>query len=213
MGIVPSGAALFISLEGAKAIPKAATWFKGEIQKLNITFAVIKSMFRKAWDALSPLDLLNMSGAFEKIKPIFLAPAIRIKNFVVKAGPKLTEFIFEGTMALAGGAGKKVMGLLSQGKGVLQKIISDPVGFLKNLIGAVRGGLNNFVAHVGTHLQTGLAGWLFGTLGNAGIVLPEKLNLAGIFSLMAQILGVTWRAIRTQVVKRVGPMAEKSWTR
>jgi hypothetical protein len=69
--------------------------------------------------------------------------------------------------------------------------------------------LRSFVAHIGPHLQTGLAGWLFGTLGNAGIVLPEKLNLSGIFSLMAQILGVTWQAIRAQVVKRVGPMAEK----
>ena len=80
---------------------------------------------------------------------------------------------------------------------------------MKNLIDAVRGGLSNFVAHIGSHLQTGLAGWLFGTLANAGIVLPEKLNLAGIFSLMAQILGVTWQAIRAQVVKRAGPMAEK----
>ncbi|HBF36162.1 MAG TPA: hypothetical protein DDW50_02450 [Firmicutes bacterium] len=33
--------------------------------------------------------------------------------------------------------------------------------------------------------------------------------MAGIFSLMAQILGVTWQAIRAQVVKKVGPMAEK----
>jgi hypothetical protein len=39
--------------------------------------------------------------------------------------------------------------------------------------------------------------------------LPEKLNLAGIIRLMAQILGVTWQAIRAQVVKKVGPMAEK----
>ena len=65
------------------------------------------------------------------------------------------------------------------------------------------------MAHIGAHLQTGLAGWLFGTLGKAGIILPGKLNLAGIFSLMGQILGVTWQAIRAQVVKRVGPMAEK----
>ncbi|HBF37153.1 MAG TPA: hypothetical protein DDW50_07515, partial [Firmicutes bacterium] len=39
--------------------------------------------------------------------------------------------------------------------------------------------------------------------------MPEKLNLAGIIRLMAQILGVTWQAIRAQVVKKVGPMAEK----
>ena len=209
MGIVPGGAALFNSLEQAKVIAKATTWFKAEIQKLNINFATIKGMFQRIWDALSPMDLVNLSGAFEKIKTIFLAPVTRIKNFIAKAGPKLMEIIFDGAMALAGSAGKKIMGILSQGKGVLQKIASDPVGFLKNLIAAVRGGLSNFVAHIGAHLQTGLAGWLFGTLGRAGIILPGKLNLAGIFSLMGQILGVTWQAIRAQVVKRVGPMAEK----
>ncbi len=153
--------------------------------------------------------LLSPEETFNKIKSIFLAPITRIKNFVSKAGPKLMDFIFEGAMTLAGSAGKKMMGILNKGKGVLQKIISDPIGFLKNLIDAVRGGLGNFVAHIGTHLQKGLGDWLFGTLGNAGIVLPEKLNLTGIFSLMAQILGVTWQAIRAQIVKRLGPTAEK----
>ncbi len=153
--------------------------------------------------------LLSPEETFNKIKSIFLAPITRIKNFVSKAGPKLMDFIFEGAMTLAGSAGKKIMGILNKGKGVLQKIISDPVGFLKNLIDAVRGGLGNFVAHIGTHLQKRLGEWLFGTLGNAGIILPEKLNLTGIFSLMAQILGVTWQAIRAQIVKRLGPTAEK----
>ncbi|HBF36154.1 MAG TPA: hypothetical protein DDW50_02410 [Firmicutes bacterium] len=209
MGIIPGGAALFDSLEQAKVITKASNWFQGEFQKLNITWNTITGQFRKAGDVLSPLDLLNLGRAFEKVKQIFLAPVSRITNFVRQAGPKLMEFIFEGALSLAGSAGQKIMGILNQGKGVLQKIISDPAGFLKNLIAAVRGGLGNFLAHIGAHLQTGLAGWLFGTLGSAGIVLPEKLNLAGIFSLMAQILGVTWQAIRSQVVKRVGPMAEK----
>lgn len=153
--------------------------------------------------------LLSPEETFNKIKSIFVAPITRIKNFVSKAGPKLMDFIFEGAMSLAGSAGKKIMGILNKGKGVLQKIISDPIGFLKNLIDAVRGGLGNFVAHIGTHLQKGLGDWLFGTLGNVGITLPEKLNLAGIFSLMAQILGVTWQAIRAQIVKRLGPTAEK----
>ncbi|HBF37744.1 MAG TPA: hypothetical protein DDW50_10520, partial [Firmicutes bacterium] len=102
MGIVPGGAALFTSLEEVKVIPKAAAWFQTEISKLNITFATVKGMFQRAWNALSPADLFNLNRAVEKIKPVFLAPVDRIKNFVVKAGPKLMEFIFEGAMSLAG---------------------------------------------------------------------------------------------------------------
>jgi hypothetical protein len=153
--------------------------------------------------------ILSPEETFNRIKQIFLAPINRIMNFISAAGSKLKEFIFEGAVALAGSAGKKIIGILGQGKGVLSKIISDPVGFLKNLINGVRGGLNNFVGNFSAHLQTGLTGWLFGTLSKAGIALPEKLNLAGIFSLVTQVLGVTWQAIRAQVVKRLGPIAEK----
>ncbi len=209
MGLIPGSALLFDNLEQAKVISKAAAWFGAEFQKLNISLNAIKTMFRQAWDSLSAWDLFDLGGAFEKVKQIFLAPIARIGNFVAKAGPQLMQFIFEGAMALAGNAGAKIMGILNQGKGVLPKIISDPMGFLQNLINAVRNGLGNFVANIGGYLQTGLAGWLFGTLGKAGVVLPEKLNLAGIFSLMTQILGVTWQAIRGQVVKRLGPIAEK----
>jgi hypothetical protein len=69
--------------------------------------------------------------------------------------------------------------------------------------------LSNFVGNIKTHLQNGIGGWLFGALGKAGLAMPEKLNLAGIFSIVAQVLGVTWKAIRALVIKRLGPTGAK----
>jgi hypothetical protein len=123
--------------------------------------------------------------SFYKLKHIFLGPIQQIINFVGSAGMKLLEFVFEGALTLAGAPVKIIMGILNKGKEVLGRIIKDPIGFLKNLLGAVKGGLSSFLGNIGAHLQNGIGGWLFGALSNAGIMLPDKLSLAGIFSVVA----------------------------
>lgn len=97
-----------------------------------------------------------------------------------------------------------LMGVLSRAAGVIGTIIKDPVRFLGNLIGAVKQGLNQFVGNIGKHLQQGLMGWLMGTLGGAGIRMPESLDLKGILSLVMQVMGLTYTNIRARAVKLVG---------
>jgi hypothetical protein len=205
VGLIPGGKLLLENLEKAGIISRAVAWFKDEFQKLNITFNTIKSLFDQALKSIN----WNLIKSFEKIKNIFLAPIQRIINFIGSAGSKLMEFIFEGALTLAGAPVKSIMGILNKGKEVLGKIIKDPIGFLKNLLSAVKGGLGNFAGNIVTHLQNGIGGWIFGALGKAGITLPEKLNLAGIFHIAAQVLGVTWQAIKALVAKRLGPIADK----
>jgi hypothetical protein len=229
IGLIPGGKALFENLERAGVISRAVVWFKEEFQKLNISFATIRNMFVQVWESIfgkpesgggffSKLGkaivnagkaLLSPKETFEKIKHIFLGPIQRIMNFLGAAGSKLMEFIFEGALTLAGAPVKAIMGILNKGKEVLGKIIKDPIGFLKNLLSAVKGGLGSFAGNIVTHLQNGIGGWIFGALGKAGLTLPEKLNLAGIFHVAAQVLGVTWQAIKTLVAKRLGPIADK----
>jgi len=87
---------------------------------------------------------------------------------------------------------------------VIGDIIADPIGFLGNLISGIKAGLTGFVGNIVTHLQAGLMGWLTGALGNAGIELPKTFDLKGIFSLVLQVLGLTYASIRARVVKQVG---------
>jgi hypothetical protein len=47
-------------------------------------------------------------------------------------------------------------------------------------------------------------GWLFGTLGEAGIQLPESFDLKGIVSLVLQVLGLTYENVRAIAVKIAG---------
>ncbi len=99
---------------------------------------------------------------------------------------------------------KMLLEVLARVAGVIGQILQDPIGFLTNLIQAVKQGFLNFMNNIGKHLQQGLIGWLTGAMGEAGIQMPENFDLKGIFSLAMQLVGYTYQAIRTQAVKRLG---------
>ena len=103
-----------------------------------------------------------------------------------------------------------LLNVLAKAADVIGDIISDPIGFLSNLIGGIKDGLGRFVDNIGTHLKEGLMGWLFGALGDAGIKMPKSFDLAGIFELVMDVLGLTYRNIRGRVAKIVGePVVSK----
>src|SRR6185436_17384146 len=55
-----------------------------------------------------------------------------------------------------------------------------------------------------THLKDGVVQWLFGTFASAGIHMPASFDIAGIFDLVCQVLGLTWPRMRGKVVKVIG---------
>ena len=59
-------------------------------------------------------------------------------------------------------------------------------------------------ANIGTHLQQGLIGWLTGAIAGAGITLPEKFDLPGIFQLVMQLLGLSFDKIMAKVSQVFG---------
>ncbi len=97
--------------------------------------------------------------------------------------------------------------VLAKAAAAIGDIISDPIGFLGNLIGAVKGGINKFFANIGAHLKKGLMGWLFGQLGDAGIEIPDTFDIKGIIKLLASIFGLTWANIKNRIVKQIGEKA------
>jgi hypothetical protein len=97
-----------------------------------------------------------------------------------------------------------LLNILAKVAEAIDLILDDPIGFLGNLIGAVKKGLFQFIDNIGKHLLNGLMGWLFGALADAGIELPKSFDLRGIFGMILQVLGLTYRNIRSRAVKIVG---------
>jgi hypothetical protein len=100
---------------------------------------------------------------------------------------------------------KMLFTLLAKIASVIGDIITDPIGFLGKLIKGIRMGFDKFVANIMKHLIGGLVKWLTGALGPMNITIPEDIfSLKGIFSLVLQVLGLTWDYFRTKAVKLLG---------
>lgn len=97
--------------------------------------------------------------------------------------------------------------ILSKLAGVVGAILSDPGGFLGNFVSAVKTGLNNFTDNFLTHLKAGFFEWLFGQAAEAGISVPKKFDAAGIFGLIASVIGLTVENVRQRAVAKVGATA------
>ena len=98
-----------------------------------------------------------------------------------------------------------LLNLLSAAVSAIGAIISDPIGFLGNLISGIKQGFVDFGSNIKQHMIKGLIEWLTGSLGNVGITMPDNLfSLSGIFSLVTQMLGLTWDYFRSKAVKLLG---------
>jgi hypothetical protein len=133
----------------------------------------------------------KLQETFDKIKSEkqgWLSKAVDAIAGVIKTILKLKDMLLE-TLA-------KVIH-------VVGKIIKDPIGFLSNLVAAIKMGLENFIKNILDHIKKGLIAWLLGSMP-PGIQFPDKWDLKGIFHFVAQIIGLTWSNIRQRAVMKLG---------
>jgi hypothetical protein len=114
------------------------------------------------------------------------------------------KMILEGILKLLGIDPAAFYALIGKAEDSIEKIIENPGAFVGHLVDAVKLGFKQFGANFLTHLKNGVVQWLFGTFAEAGITLPQSFDVAGIFDLVCQVLGLTWPRLRPKVVKVIG---------
>jgi hypothetical protein len=145
-----------------------------------------------------------------------------LKGAVALVGAVLTgdfaaaaRMVFMAACSALGIDAGRLLEILGKAGDALSLIFKDPIGFLGNLVGAVRQGFEQFMTNILRHLASGLMGWLFGALEGAGIQLPSEFTLKAIFGLVMQVLGVTYDRIRAKIVRLIGERAvdviERVW--
>lgn len=204
LALIPGGNLLFQKLQETHAITQMLTWLEQEIATLNITLASITGLIRQLLDNLTSIAADLLRGSFATVHRILDPPINRIMTFLGRIGTKVKEFIFRGALQLVGAPVEMVMGILNRAGNVIQAIFNDPIAFGRNLIQSIVGGIRQFATNAGQHLMNGLIGWLTGALAGAGLQLPREWSLSGIFSLVAQLLNMTYQAIRVKAVRILG---------
>ncbi len=112
--------------------------------------------------------------------------------------------LLEAALQVVGIDPEEMYAFIGRAQDTIQLIIDNPGQFLSNALEALMGGFRRFADNFLAHLQAGIIGWLTGALGGAGITLPERFDLMGVISLVAQILGLTWENLRARLVRLVG---------
>ncbi len=97
--------------------------------------------------------------------------------------------------------GDAILETLKRAGKQLIHVIKNPATFIGNMLKAMKKGLDQFMANFGQHIQTALMDWLFGPIG---ITLPKSFNLAGIFDIVRQVLGLTFEYVRERAAGIVG---------
>jgi phage-related protein len=135
--------------------------------------------------------------------------AIQVALSVAKAiatgdWKEMLMMALQAALKLAGINEEEFFAMVGKGEDAIMSIIDDPGGFLSNCIDAVALGFGNFADNFLDHLQTGFIDWLTGSVGEAGIVMPPELNMAGILDITMQVLGLSYDMLREKAVEHLG---------
>jgi len=169
--------------------------------KVSAGFAELEECIDNKKNELASSLAQKYKEGFDKANEALKAIQDSNKGFVAAFAEKLAALI-KAIMDFKA----RLSAILSKGKSALKLIIADPIGFLGNLITAVKGGISAFRDNITTHLQQGFMRWLLGNMP-PGIELPKDFEPASILKLVLSVLGITYEKMKAKAVKLLGPRA------
>ncbi|MCB8983611.1 MAG: DUF4157 domain-containing protein [Ardenticatenaceae bacterium] len=198
--LLPGGAEKFQQMQETGTIPQAAQRIEGAMAELGITWEFVVGLFTEIWDSLSINDLIDPIGAFQHIIDRFGEPISRLFTFIRVVVEEIIKLILE----LMNFPTDIIARILNNAMQAFEDIKRDPVGFLKNMLEAVKLGFGHFFDNILQHLLSGVTDWLFGQLRKAGIEPPADLSLAAVLDFVLQVLGLSMERIWEKLAERIG---------
>ncbi|HEY6136561.1 MAG TPA: hypothetical protein VI670_02230, partial [Thermoanaerobaculia bacterium] len=165
---------------------------------VNARFQELEGSIEEKKNSLAQSLAQKYKEGFDKSNEALKAIQEANKGLVTKFAEKLGEII----KALREFK-QRVVAALKKSDDTISRIISDPIGFLGNLIDAVKGGISRFVDNIWVHLKAGFLEWLFGNLP-PGVEIPTDVSIGSIFKLVLGVLGITYDRMRAKAVKLIG---------
>jgi hypothetical protein len=173
------------------------------VARLNMTPAYIIQLFTELWNSFSLRDLASPIAAFGRIVARFGEPIGRLIDFVIE----IVKIVVEVILRIMNFPIDLISNIITRAMQAFDLIKRDPVGFLKNLLRAIKQGFVQFFNNIGTHLLSGLTGWLMSELRDANVPALTDFSLRSVIGWVLQVLGISMERIWEKLGQhpRIGP--------
>ncbi len=201
--LMEGGEEQFNQLKESGAIERTTDRITQAVQALNMTPAAIVQLFTGLWNSFSISDLMAPVACFERILGTFGQPILRLMAFVIE----IVRIVIETILVVMNFPFDVVNQIIARTIEAMDSIKRDPVGFLKNLLRAIKQGFVQFFENILQHLTRGLVGWLMSELREAGVPELTDLSLRGVISWVLEVLNISMERIWEKLAAhpRIGP--------
>jgi len=204
-----------------KSLPASLqTWAQGEAAKLNQQLDALDKRVDQTQKGINQ-DLINhANGAVQQVRERVHDLREKAKGALAKIAAAIVEFaknpakaIVDGLLHILGIPPASFWSMIDRLGDVVGAIAKDPVKFGKTLISGAAQGFKQFFEHFPTHLKEILMGWLFGTMGTAGVPMPTDFSGPGIMVTVLGIVGIDTSMISSMLGADVSDPAEMAEVR
>ncbi|MEZ4992493.1 MAG: DUF4157 domain-containing protein [Saprospiraceae bacterium] len=199
------GSILLSQLEETNTLTEAGKWVEGQVEKFGIDFNDISRRLKLMWEEMSVWKGVkgNLAVFRKHIGPV-MGKFMAFSGVVMQ---KVKELRLEGALRLFGAT--QLLESFKKDPAAFKRIADKPSLILTNFMKAIKQGFSQFKGNFGKHFKNALFGWLFGKAAAMGIQMPKKFDVAGLFHLVAQLVGVTYEQIKMAAIKKLGPNGQK----
>lgn len=203
MSLMDGGEEQFAQMKESGAIARATERIDAAVAALDMTPAYIIGLFTGLWNSFGLSDLAQPLEAFGRIFHTLSRPILRLIAFVIE----IVKIVVLVILEIMNFPFDLINNIIARTVATFHLIKSDPIGFLKNLLRAIKEGFVRFFNNILQHLLNGLVGWLTMELRDAGVPQLTDLSLRGIISWVLEVLGISMERIWEKLARhpRIGP--------
>jgi hypothetical protein len=203
MSLMAGGEEQFQQMKESGSIDRASQRIEAAVNRLNMTPVMIIQLFIDLWNSFSFNDFVNPIETFERIIATFGEPIGRLIAFVVE----IVKIVVVVLLEMMNFPFDIITNIINKTISAFESIKRDPIGFLKNILKAIKQGFIQFFGNIVTHLINGVVGWLMSELRDAGIPELTDFSLGGVISWVLEVLGISMEKIWEKLAAhpRIGP--------
>ncbi|WP_439695039.1 DUF4157 domain-containing protein [Mucilaginibacter sp. AW1-7] len=203
MSLMEGGEEQFNQMKESGAIDRTTQRVNAAVERLNMTPESIIQLFIDLWHSFSLNDLIHPIEAFQRIIHRFGEPIARLIAFVIE----IIKIVIDVIMQIMNFPTDLIRNIIAKAMLAIEMIKRDPIGFLKNLLKAIKEGFTQFFTNIVEHLIFGLTGWLMSELKDAGVPELKDTTLRGVITWILAVLDLSMETIWKKLAEhpKIGP--------